>query len=48
MSHSRVRKNPAGAERRLDKKCPLGHLKNWAKYDCMFMRGRTPLFVWGG
>jgi len=48
MSDSRLRKDPAGAQRELGKKCPPGFLKNWAKYDCVAMWGRTTLFVWGG
>ncbi len=48
MSDSRVREDPAGAQRELGKKRPSGFLKNWAKYDCVAMWGRTTLFVWGG
>ena len=44
MSDSRVREDPAGAQRELGKKRPSGFLKNWAKYDCAARWGRTPLF----
>jgi len=48
MSDSRVRKDPAGAEWGLGKRCPPDYLKNWVKYGCVAMWGLTTLFVWGG
>jgi len=47
MSDSRVHTGPARAERGLAKRCPLGHLKNWAKNDCAAMWGRATLFELG-
>ena len=44
MSDSRVHTGPARAERGLAKRCPPGHLKNWAKNDCVAMWGRATLF----